>query len=1805
MQNIRYAERYFKETVKRYLTVIIILMGILIFSNAHAANLSGLGVTGINADGTETAVPAYRWLVEEDLTYHSDGTPDANTLAVSFHRSYMPVAAKGCMGYGDIIGPNFPCDDVLPGEPTLGGFKADTHYYVSVLPRSGYSIGGASFKTDGAGNPGTVNVTVNAEPIPTAQISILIFEDNFPINNAPDLPAEDPGSDPSKDMSGFQITVEDAGGRYGVSAGMMMLNVFGDPLGTTYDAAGNVTGLKPLITGPDGRLTIKNLAPGKYGIQAVPPAGKGWQQTSTIEGTKIIDAWVKANEPPYFAEFGPPGFHVFIGFVKEFSDPAVIGQGGTPITGKVVNLHMSRPPDYAFYNGSCFGHTTPWVGLNDLSVGIGKGIYAAPTNENCEFSIPNVPDGNYQLVIWDNNLDLIFAFKGVSIAGGQCSGGSCDLGEVPVFQWFARQEHYVFNDINGDGFWDDGEDPINDMAVILRWRDGTVYQNNVTDMMGAYAFDQVFPFFAWLVNEVDFGRLQATGVTVTVDNGGPIHPPDPWSYDGLMNPQDQTNPLNPAAPVGSETDKYRVETGPVLTQAFQGFMGQTSAFLWGKRHYPDISPGLAANGGISGIVFYAVTRAENDPEGAAAEPWEPGIPGVEVRLYDAGVDGLFNTADDVLLETTTTDSWDDSIPEGCKYGNGAAGPFVFDPDGTGVIPPTPTDCYDGLRVFNQIRPGVFDGGYAFGPEFDCPGEVCPDYVDQDENNLTVGYLKPGEYMVEVIPPAGYEILKPEDKNVDFGDEFGPPQPELLPPPCIGADALIPPYLTLFPDEKIESPFAWSTGAYVPTYRPLCDRKKVTVSAGFNAAADFFLFTEVPIAAHGYGFILDDTQNEFDPNSPQFGEKFAPPWLPISIRDWTGREIGRTLSDQYGVYNFLAPSTYTTNIGSPSGMSPNMLTTCMNDRTLPDGSIDSNHNPIYSQFCYNFQYMPGVTTYLDTPVVPVGAFAGADQFPVDCELTDGTPRVASISDTSNGVGGGPYIPAATGAETLEIQSLGDAVMVPNPTYCNPVSVAACPAGSDTLNKFVPRDYGFGDSPIVMLIGEDGVEHELTGITGNSIGITGTVPPLSDGTYQMVITRTENGRSSLTGITVQIGLRGGASAIPVYPSTNPLATPIQDAIDIAKSNDLILVHPGQYNEIVIMWKPVQLQGFGEGSTVINAVKAPTEKLQIWRDKVQSLIQNGNVTLLPGQETGFGGIEPAALFTEEGAGILVLTANSGGNSFHQNNNQGARIDGFTITGADTGGGIVVNGNADYLEISNNRIAGNQGFFGGGIRVGHPELIAEQGDGTVFYTDAHNDREKIHHNQVVQNGSLDGAGGGISMCTGADSYEVTDNFVCGNFSLSHGGGIGHIGISGQAEASGPIPIGPVPLIKDNVVIFNEIFNQGLTVSGGGLFIGGQAPLPLGPAVGQCTIPPAELTCTRNNDCNQNNGGLGGQCNTEDNLCEIQPDNVCLADADCAGAGNVCIITPVPSLGSGSVQVISNLIQGNSAGAGNGGGVNLSMVNGQDAASTPYTVEMFNNMIVNNVAGLAGGGVSLQDAIDVRIIHNTITNNDSLGTAGTAFPPNSPSQSTPQPGAGIVSHAHSAALANITGPGFSDPQIEDTIVWHNRKFFFLLGSGDAASPTGPGIFGLCPDIGGSVAGLICPGGNNPVYDDLALFGTACDSASCITDPLADPLFIQSYINGARTGVLQPELTTAIQVPPAFDEGGNFIQPRFGPLSINVDLDTTGTAGDQVSDYHIQAGSPAVDAGVNLTGTYPAVGLDIDGDTRPSGATVDIGADER
>ncbi len=1675
----------FKRTIFINLQFLLMIFCLLMFSAENVWALSNVDVR----DGNENPVTVFRWLIEEDRTYKvpladdgsvaiTGGIPQVDpnwsqgkTLSVSFHQSYMPVIEEGTVGD-------------LEAKLADITFNPDKSYYISVLA-PGHSIGGAGFM----GSDTDVTVYVNGNPIPTAQVTVFAFEDMAPINNAWDTR--------ENGLGGFSIILEDAGGKYGISAGVQSVDVFNNPLCTTYNGDGSIAVEGAgCFTGPDGRVTIPNLAPGKYGVIVVPPAavedpvGSGnfvsanWSQTSTIEGKKVIDAWVKANEPPFFGEFGPPGPHVSVGFVpagqgNPYRDEAL--SGGSTISGEVVNLHLSRPPDTAFYNGGPFPHTTPWVGLNEMAGGVlGQGLYAARTDGGV-FSISGVPPGQYQLVVWDDNMDLIFAGSAVEMADdGSCNGiADCNLGDVPVFQWFTRLENHVFHDDNENGIREAGEAGILEQNVNLRWRDGTIYQAFPTDVDGFAPFDEVFPFFSWLVAEVDFARFKATGATVYVDDGGPVPFGSPFSWDDQLNPQFQGDPIDPDSTI-TNNGASRTETGVILTEAFQGFLGQTSVIEWGKTAY-----GFGENGGISGMVLYAVTRAEDDPELAAAEPWEPGIPGVIVNLYD--------TTGDVKLATTETDSWDDSLPANCQYGvNGGSGtddPFEFRGD--------QTDCYDGMRNWNQVRPGVFDGGYAFETICSDPAGLNPltGACDQAE----VSPIPPGRYIVEVEAHSAYEVIRSQDRNVDFGDEYSP-TPELLPPKCVGADYLVPPELTLFPGEA--APLAGDL-------MQLCDRKEVLLSGGANAAADFFLFTQVPISGHIFGFILDDLANEFDPASPQFGEKYAPPFLPVSIRDWTGREIGRAVSDEFGRYNALVPSTATENLPQPSGISPNMLTACMNAKVRTDGTPDPLHNPQYSQFCYTFQYMPGSTTYLDTPVVPVAAFAGPDQNPVDCQPETETPGIAGVSVETNGVGGGPYIPVKTnghvlGDHEITITSLGR-VRVPNPLY---------EGVGGTQPKTIQRNYRFGGAgtPGTVTLGGQPV----TVSNWLQTSITVSIPDDSYfggvGGQQLLVTRA-NGKTSVTGVTVQIGLRPNSSVVTVADGES-----IQDAINAAGVNDLILVGPGAYNEIIIMWKPVQLQGWGAGSTFIDAIKTPFEKLVEWRNLASTLLASGSISLIPGQELGFGGFEPDTFFSEEGAGIFVVARPNGGTRFHRVSNRNARIDGFNISGADTGGGVVVNGYARYLEISNLKVTNNSAFYAGGIRVGHP-FVTFEGE----HTDARNDFIKIHHNAVVLNGGIDGAGGGIALHTGSDSYEVTDNFVCGNFTTADGAGIAHYGLSDVQGQNGA-----EPLMANNTVIFNENFNQGSPTNGGGILIAGKPPLV---------------------------------------------------------AGNL-------SPGSGSVILDANLIQGNSAGAGDGGGIQLSRINGEDVRlrnngtlrRLDYTVEMTNNIIVNNAAALAGGGVSMRDALAVTMLYNTIAHNDNASTASLAFVPGIPSESEAQPGAGVVSYAH-LDLPDTIAPGYSDPTMEDNIIWENRKFYWLLDDTDPVNV----LSGLCPDIAGSL-GLNCINapGLDPVFDDLAVLGTAgsLTCTNCLVTGGGDPDFVMADFNGNRQTVpFNPEVKTASEAPPAPGEGGNFIRLRYGPLS-------------QERDYHIQAGSTAIEQGDS-----PFVNFDFDGQTRDA-FDPDIGADE-
>ena len=1862
----------------------------------HFQPASGLQVSVMDTqDRTLPPLDDYSWVIEEDQTYYHDPknpneSDPAKIVSTNFHKSFMPVVAAGCTGPRSCGDLNFIAGTAVvqkirttPADVVLDPNK---RYYISILPGDaidgdpdagtfGHTTAGATIQ------PGQTAVTVLAtrNPLPAGQISVIVFEDKGPTNGSVDAGEYGLGS--------FNIKLADTRGSTGDVAGLMTYDLSGMPitnaLANTIDS---VTGynLCP-IPGPIGTVTtcpanaqdangnevvnadgspsstlagmalIKNVPPGRYDVIAIPGMDRlnrneTWVQVSTLEGAPVNDTFIKPGEPGYWQEFGMPGFHAFVGFVNPAhvdaakaalqADPA--NHATNSITGKISSLHMDRPPG-ATLNDSCatqpgqagydtdptcraslnFTQCIVSVNLNTNS----DNISYAQCDENGNFTLTGVPPGLHEIVIWDQWLDQIIAKKAVTVPQGD--NQIVATGTTPVFSWFTRIEQTACLDLDlpgtpGYGKCDETDPGLPMVPLNLRFRDGSIANYLATDLVGSGGSNEVFPLFNWYVLETDTTRYKGTGVHVIYDAGG--KPDVAGPYAGVMNTTETTSlPANLQVPgatyVAGTTE--RIDPGTVTTEGVQSFINQTSVIEWAKTPYA-----VGENGGIAGMVFYASTRALDDPALNGQLSWNPGVARVTVNLYSKKInaDGTESLA---LVDTTTTSSWDDNTANMHCPGDPLSDPFV-----TSTLKGDQFKCYDGQHTFNQVQPAVYDGRYTFPS----------DKWLADPANNGAKFLPLGKYVVEVVLPEGYEITKEEDKNVLNGDAWLSPNGAtqfangtdlghiyILPdtatlnnsaayytgsafPPCVGKMHTVPDFLTLFPEAQNISP-------YVGQDRPLCDRKEIDLTDQTKQGADFPIFTQAPISAHLTGIMLNDASAEFNPFSPSFGEKAALPNAPVAFRDYNGVEFARLYNDKYGDFNGLMPSTWNANVPNPSGYAPNMLTSCMNDPgPIPDpnGTIDPStgevrmiidplYNPMFSNFCYVWPYMPGITTYLDTPVLPIAAFANAAGYaPVDCQYPDATPAISRV----DGDGVGPWVAAADGTHTLTITALGD-VDVLNPEYAGPT------VNTGNASKArITRHYGFGGAAGTVMVNGTA----LTVSSWSDATIVATIPAgVSSG--QLVIT-TSNGKQTIDTVTVHIEPTAPVVVKAAHPQTSgatELAHPIQDAIDAASAGDLIIIDAGHYPELVVMDKPVRLQGVGAASVIINATKYPNQKLDSWRNRVNNDFGYDNfgasigapvVDPLPGQtvNTGVLQLEPSVLGTEQGPGITVIAkhyANDANgnvttteltsadctykaNFLCADGARRARIDGVSVTGSDAGGGIYVNGWANNLEIANNRVFGNAGPLNGGIRIGQPymegpALPANLTARLQNFALGYNPNVFIHHNSITTNGMVEGApgaanaanaggaGGGLSICAGTDDYVVSNNWVCGNFSSSDGGGIGHIGHSHNGT------------IKNNWILFNESYNQTGEQSGGGLAIEGEV-------IGTSTI------------------------------------------------------------GTGNVTVDGNIIQGNFARAGHGGGVRLQNVNGDDVAYS-YTnaagtviypwwrVTMVNNIITNNLAGYSGGGIAMVDTVNSRIINNTVVSNDSTGITGGLFNTNvggistGPATAVPNP-AGVSSQLTTATLPFPTvdlqtANTISKPEMRNNIVWHNRSFFFDMADGvaklipsnnwdDAVAAAKPAPLGQQTATGECVAGA--------AYWDMGVVGQDHSTAvpadanlhldtifSILTVQIAnyspaqniysDPLLARVYCNGSR---VQPGLAFEpgtpflpnfqLNVAAALDESGNFVDLQFGPLSL---MDPANPA--QVNgDGHLSGvTSPAINAGGNTNATK----VDVDNEPRANNA-YDIGADE-
>jgi hypothetical protein len=1906
---------------------------------------------------------------------------------------------------------------VKPSDVVLDTTK---RYYLSVLPgdaidaSSGHAMGGASIIFDKTKNAfvtadGTNNIIVEPLPLQPAKVSVFVYEDDYPLNGEYDTGGGvDVMAPYEAGLGQFNITLWDDVAQAGDAVGQLTYDMFNQPLsnalaGTLDPVTGKdacpisvqatndptqagITGEIPVcpkyeadgttLSPLAGHAVIANLPPGRYGVVATPGAdriGKGeeWLQTNTLDGQKAHDAFIRVGEPAYFQEFGPAGYHVSIGF----ANPAIIngrwpqvctggynGSSANPcnhtVSGRITGVHMSRTPDERLYStGSrdIFSYTQCFVSLGEPD---GPDFAFAKCDANGNFTLPNIPTGNFRISVFDQWNDQIIDGYATPLTVGSTD---LNMGDVAVHQWKSNLYTRTFFDKNGDGkstkdttgvpctasntpsgcnanYGNDVEDGLALVKTHIRYRDGSFANLNNTDLNGYANFNETFPLFNWYVVETDTTRFKSTGTHVVYDTGGPVDTtgfapylatttePIPLPTDlrfpgsvycisadctnesikqGAYYTGSNATPVNPTANSTGRLDPPWVET-----YGYQSFSGQGMWLEFGKAPYS-----VGENGGISGHVVYASTRPFDDPSMLVQNFWEPLVPHVTINLYQQ-VTAPDGTTGLKLVDSTQTSSWDDwaqgyrtnadgslykdpvtgntPIPNISCPGQSTTDPFFFTIknqqtyfNSNGPLPyNSQYKCYDGMHNWNQLQPAPYDGVYKFPSIVNrdsqtgrpvgagslnnvaptLAGTNCTICTINPFDNITP-MLPPGKYQVEVVVPPGYELVKEEDKNILTGDAYiAPVQQEfgglsnvfILPDqatiassfnsnnaqnatnnlgavprtegdtpdveekwPCVGQERVVPDYLSIFPTSQLVAPFAGAT-------RNLCDRKEVMLEDQRSVHAKFYIFTSAHVAAHLTGIISDDFSAEFDPFSPAWGEKFSPPNMPVSIKDWAGNEVQRIYSDQWGTYNALTYSTWGVNPPDPSGYVPQMMVTCMNDRGA-GFNADPLYQPNYSQFCYELSFMPGETMYGDTPVIPTTAFADGFNH-ADCAYPDTTPAIASVS----GDVAGPWVSAA--GKKLTVIALGDQ-MVENNAYSGPSATTA-----PFNQKKIKRHYGFGSTAgTVALVGPDGVPHALTNVTWGDLQITGNVPAgvpncalqqqLQPGAApaqcgQLVITAS-NGKQSIDSLTVTIG--------GTKPTVLAAGQTIQSAIDAANPGDLIIVPAGTYHEMLLMWKPVRLQGVGAASVTIDASTDPSgQLLEPWRRQVVCLFGlalNGraidntinSTTKLPnnpydptgtytcpasqyfqvdrlpleatvGWDASLNGNlaeqlqEPTIMGAYEGAGITVLgkgvsfpdptqafvsdvfpagttllTAAKCGTSIGTNPHKSnfycnpSRIDGLSITDSSQGGGgIFVHGWAHNLEISNNRIYNNQGTLAGGMVIGqgeHPPGYVQSGAielpgscETTFDTQyqmpyCFNTHVNIHNNDVSLNSSegdelfssTPAGAGGIALTSGADYYRLSSNWVCGNMSTGDGGGVSQLGFVKNAD------------IEHNTIIFNQTKNPTIPTNGGGLLIMG--------------APDTDAICST-----------------------INPDTDCPTGlGDGAGPGMV---------------INANLIQGNSADSGAGGGLRLQHINGSEvsryanASSKWYSISITNNIITNNVAGWDGAGVSLQDALLANFINNTITANDSTAASGTLFqtfrrdlassvPPGSIMGTCDSNASGCTASARQPAgisvapnspylIASFPTTGIacpanhpnckaiSDPVLNNNVVWHNRSFHIELGPVNAA--VNQTSVTLTPQLNQSATGACDTsfptadywdlgirgdlnatnhGGTGlslrPLYSVLSPNATGYDASNL----LSDPVLTASYCNGSK---VPPEFGGyGFAVPPGTDEGNVYTNHYF------------------------------------------------------------------
>ncbi len=1734
-----------------------------------------------------------------------DNTGDTFDPAIENHPSFHPFSSSSPI--------------VLSGRGSGSSLSLDLpagcRYVVSVRA-DGHDLGAAWIRIEDAAHNMDVQKNdvfmVTNDRLPLAQVVVRAFHDFALVNSQFDIG--------ETGLQDFNVTFGD-GGEVSVDyfgnplCTNYLTNIGGDPLTLDFsdldvDGMPTVDPANPggnCLTDVDGYVTIKYMPAGKYEVVVVPPDGTDWVQTTTIEGTHIIDVWVEPGDAGTGGEFIGDldgGTFQVVGFISPTLYPTLMD--ADPLNDLVYHYPYTPDPTGAdvagcIYNGMLYPtadgvHTVIQDGLDNpdglaeplintyVSLGdvgnFDSMMDMVETDANGCFRFPDVPNGTYQLAAFDYELLYIIGFYNVTVNAATSQNtasdvgyqnGVVDMGPQFLLRWFGWSSGHVF--------YDSGISKSGVVIPVGDLKDGSASAaaNGVRDCLGqnnaGFNYDSapVADCEPGIINQEIIIRNRDAQIfkTATTDVNGYYEIDNIWSllFRGQVIEVGAGALDITGHSVHDQFDRNAVQSqGNCPANVEDIVTGVTPGVL-----PDDCLPSVLGGGLLLASIFQQGKR--NTIDFGKLSYLDPSAPN---GFFTPGGTGNGGIAGSVTSNTTAA-QWDPS--KEAVEDNEPGIPdvqvdlYVVDPTCTLVDPVSGVsgvdnpDCFtipvDSLVTDHYVHPGKdrngqpcpvpTAGGAPFGPinpTFQGVGDNCTGSWLLGAHTNDGAW--DGGFAFGNLSPGYYvvEVTPPPGwqivKENDMNTALGNEYIPAKPPGgCVGE------YHYAQLDEEYASPYdAFDVAGVYNGTAPvrLCNRRLLQVQPFANNAVDIVLMTN-GMDANGNNVTFKSNFIENDPN---------PPVDPYTINDqvWSssetvslpGRMFGLVLDDltMTANQNSLTFGEQAGVVGIPIGIynhAGTYLTTTWTD--------ENGHYEVLlpSTFSINRATPGGVGPTMYKVVVndpgPNGDNFGYDpSFITNPNILEVNAGVMTKADT-------PVLSLAAGPCALPqgTPQLFEVNSVYGTTGALPTDYTI--SGINLVNASV----------FMTPLNVDGTVNEAGQLDVTPYSVTTPTPSLTDPTsiYDVMVI-------DLAAVETALGAMVGP-----YQVSFSHGTAISESPRNGITFHVLSAPGGTYDLNVITVADQVLESDTVIQDAIDATALDTRTALIvvppgsYRE---SLIVDDNMII-----QGFGAGGMIGVPTETGPLSLIETPFA------------------FLTGSVVSPFGALLDDRMYLSWEAEAAAttwdGNQG-----VEVGPAfQFLMEVGDvapGDRFQIDGFGVTGlRARHGAVHVNGNADNlvisnmaiqannsSRGGAGINLGVPSADAFDSVTPGLGTFSRfNGRIVPDTIGGDLIEATTVS----DASNDNVVIRNNrvLQNGGTALAGGiGIFNGnnnytivdndicGNYAAEYGGAISQV----GESTGTIARNAIQNNeafdeGGailLGSELNFAGHTNPLG-----------AGIGDVTI---------DSNQFLYNL-------AGDDGGA-IMVLHGLNSP-----IRIVNNVIADNVATDLGGGIHLFDAGNATIVHNTIANNlstnsavDALGfqCVGDVYVGGGIGANTcPRPG-GLTTQPNSVgfnAMGPLDGSTFANPVLQNNIFWNNQAGYVIDQVVPAAGNL-VSIFGLS-DMG--------------VYDGVTNMGPAME-----LNPEHSVLSVPYGVSATNSAGIDPQFVLDLpleiqsQAAPVFGNTAQItmVWPALPPI--------------QESDYHLASGaSPAADLG--LLGVEMA---DIDRELRPFAGPIsnntlpDAGADE-